>query len=78
MKNSTKKRFSLICFLLAGVIIAVGSIGIRVVNGSNKAAPGPLQGVGCATATSGGAWQDVAFTAQSGTFTAEFDARPRP
>jgi len=32
--------------------------------------------VGCATATSGGAWQNVAFTAQSGTFTAEFDATP--
>jgi len=32
--------------------------------------------VGCATATSGGAWQNVAFSAQSGTFTAEFDATP--
>jgi hypothetical protein len=32
--------------------------------------------VGCATVTSGGAWQNVAFSAQSGTFTAEFDATP--
>jgi hypothetical protein len=32
--------------------------------------------VGCATATSGGAWQNVAFSSQSGTFTAEFDATP--
>jgi parallel beta-helix repeat protein len=38
--------------------------------------PGPLQGVGCATATSGGAWQNVAFSLQSGAFTAEFDATP--
>jgi parallel beta-helix repeat protein len=51
-------------------------MGIRVVTGSNKEAPGPLQGVGCATATSGGAWQNIAFSAQSGTFTAEFDATP--
>src|SRR5262245_17425793 len=74
MKKPVMKNFSLTCFLLVGVTITVG--GVWVVAGSNMEAPGPLQGVGCVTATSGGAWQNVAFTAQSGTFTAEFDATP--
>jgi hypothetical protein len=76
MKASTKKYLSLICLLLVGTTIAIGDIGIRVVTAGSIEAPGPLQGVGCATATSGGAWQNVAFSAQSGAFTAEFDATP--
>src|SRR5215813_1547564 len=76
MKNTTKKHFSLICFLLVGITIASVGIGIRVVTGSNIKAPGPFQGVGCATATSGGGWQDFAFSLQTGSFTAEFDATP--
>src|SRR5262249_48135539 len=76
MKNTTKKHFSLICFLLVGVTIASLGIGIRVVTGSNIKTPGPLQGVGCATVTSGGGWQNFAFSPQSASFTAEFDATP--
>ena len=76
MKNTTKKHFSLICFLLVGVTIASLSIGIRVVIGSNMKAPGPMQGIGCATVTSGGGWQNFAFPTQSGSFAAEFDATP--
>ncbi|HEY6402439.1 MAG TPA: chondroitinase-B domain-containing protein [Blastocatellia bacterium] len=76
MKNTPKKHFSLICFLLVGVTIASLGIGISVVTGIGIEAPRSLQGIGCATATSGGAWQNVAFSPQSGTFTAEFDATP--
>src|SRR5262245_6207610 len=76
MKTSTKKYLSIICLLLVGTTIAIGNIGIRAVIGSNIVAPELLQGVGCVTATSGGAWQNVAFSPQSGTFTAEFDATP--
>ncbi|HEY9435327.1 MAG TPA: hypothetical protein VI260_28050 [Blastocatellia bacterium] len=36
---------------------------------------GPQQ-PGCATATSGGSWQNRSFANQTGTFTAEFDATP--
>jgi len=35
-----------------------------------------LQGTGCATATSGAGWQNFAFSPQTGSFTAEFDATP--
>jgi hypothetical protein len=76
MKTSTKKYLSLICLLLVGTTIAIGDVGVRVVTGSNIEPPGLLQGIGCATATSGGAWQNVAFSPQSGTFTAEFDVTP--
>src|SRR5262245_16062120 len=76
MKNKTKKSFSLICFLLLGVTIASVGIGMRVVTGSGIKAPEPLQGIGCATVTSGGGWQNFAFSAQTGAFTAEFDATP--
>jgi chondroitinase B-like protein len=76
MKTSTKKYLSLICLLLVGTTIAIGDIGTRVVTGSNIEPPGLLQGIGCVTATSGGAWQNVALSPQSGAFTAEFDATP--
>jgi parallel beta-helix repeat protein len=76
MKNKTKKSFSLICFLLVGVTITSLGIGIRVVTGSGIEAPRPLQGIGCATATSGGGWQNFAISPQTGSFTAEFDATP--
>src|SRR5499433_413369 len=76
MNKSTKKYFSLICFLLVGVTIAIGNIGVSTASGSNRVLAELLQGTGCATATSGGAWQNVAFSPQSGTFTAEFDATP--
>src|SRR5262245_14440319 len=66
----------LICVLLVGVTMASVGIGIRVVTGSNLEAPGPLQGVGCAPVTSGGGWQNFAFSPQTGSFTAEFDATP--
>src|SRR5215470_10095370 len=75
-RTGPKKRFSLICFLLLGVTIASFGIGIRVVTGSGIEAPEPLQGVGCATVTSGGGWQNFAFSQQTGSFTAEFDATP--
>src|SRR5215813_1776703 len=76
MNKSIKNHFSLICFLLIGVTIAVGNIGVRTVSGNNTVRSELLQGTGCVTATSGGAWQNVAFSPQSGTFTAEFDATP--
>ncbi len=76
MKKSTKKRFSLIRLLLAGVTIAVGVTGARVVTGGTIEASEPLQGVGCVTATSGGGWQNFTFYSQTGAFTAEFDATP--
>src|SRR5262245_61354645 len=74
MKKTTKKHFSLICFLLVGVTIASVGAGVRVVTGSNIKWADPLQG--CATATSGGGWQNFAFSPQTGSFTAEFDATP--
>src|SRR5262245_833272 len=76
MKNTTKKHFSLICFLLVVVTIASLGIGVSVVTGSNIEAPRPMQGIGCATVTSGGGWQNFAISAQTGSFTAEFDATP--
>src|SRR5215510_476183 len=76
MKNTTKKHFSLVCFLLLGVTIASLGTGIRVATGSNIEATGLLQGIGCATVTSGGGWQNFAFSPQTGSFTAEFDATP--
>lgn len=76
MKTSTKNHFSLICFLLVGVTIAISGIWVSIVSSSNISSPGAIQGAGCATATSGGGWQNVAFSAQTGTFTAEFDATP--
>src|SRR5215475_10185702 len=76
MKNTTKKHFSLICFLLPGITIASLGIGISVANGSGIEAPRPLQGIGCATVTSGGGWQNFAISPQTGSFTAEFDASP--
>src|SRR5215470_19815156 len=75
-RTGPKKRFSLICFLLSGVTIASVGIGIRVVTGSGIEAPRPFQGVGCATVTSGGGWQNFAISQQTGSFTAEFDATP--
>jgi parallel beta-helix repeat protein len=36
MKNTTMKHLSLFCYLLTGVIIAIVSIGIRVVTGNNQ------------------------------------------
>jgi Chondroitinase B len=74
MKKSTKKNFSLIGFLLVGITIAAGLWAPGVI-GSNAAGPDPLQ-VGCATVTSGGGWQNFAFSPQTGSFTAEFDATP--
>src|SRR5262245_53478240 len=75
MKKSTKKNFSLIGFLLAVVTIAIGGVGVRGVSGSNVAASDLLE-VGCVTVTSGSGWQNFAFSPQTGTFTAEFDATP--
>jgi len=75
MKKSARKKLSLTGFLLVGVTITIG-IWAPGVSGSNTAAPESRQGVGCATATSGGGWQNVAFPSQTGAFTAEFDATP--
>jgi hypothetical protein len=73
MKKSTKKSFSLIGFLLVGITITTG-VQVSGVSGGNVAASEPQ--VGCVTVTSGGGWQNFAFSAQTGTFTAEFDATP--
>ena len=74
MKKSTKKNFSLICFLLVGITIAVGlrAPGVGVGNAAASEAPQ----VGCATVTSGGGWQNFAISPQTGSFMAEFDATP--
>ena len=74
MKKSTKKNFSLIGFLLVGITIAAG-LWMRGVGGGSAAASEAPQ-VGCATVTSGGGWQNFAFSPQTGAFTAEFDATP--
>jgi Chondroitinase B len=76
MKKSTKSHFSLICFLIAGATIIFGSSWMKAVTSSEGSSLEPLQGAGCATATSGGGWQNVAFFPQTSTFTAEFDATP--
>src|SRR6266498_4498244 len=75
MKKSTKKNFSLIGFLLIGITIAIGGVWAPGVSGSNAAGHAPLQ-IGCVTVTSGGGWQNFAFSPQTGSFTAEFDATP--
>jgi len=74
MKKSTKKNFSLIGFLLAGITISVGlwAPGVGVGNAAASEAPQ----VGCATVTSGGGWQNFAISPQTGSFMAEFDATP--
>lgn len=74
MKKSTKKNFSLIGFLLVGVTIG-GSVWMGVVSGGNAAASDSLQ-AGCVTVSSGGGWQNFAFSSQASAFTAEFDATP--
>jgi Chondroitinase B len=76
MKKSTKSHFSSICFLIVGATIIVGGAWIKAASSSNRSSFEPLQGAGCATATSGGGWQNVAFFPQTATFTAEFDATP--
>jgi chondroitinase B-like protein len=76
MNVQTKKRFSLICFLLVGVTITIGGIGVKVVTSSNIDSPKPLQGVGCTTSSSGAGWQNFIISLQTGSFTAEFDAAP--
>jgi hypothetical protein len=74
MKKSTKSHFS--CFLIVGATIILGGAWIKAVSSSNSSSGGPLQGAGCATATSGGGWQNVPFFPQTATFMAEFDATP--
>jgi Chondroitinase B len=76
MKKSTKSHFSLICFLIVGATIIFGGAWIKAVSSSNRSSLAPIQGAGCATATSGGGWQNVAFFPQTATFTVEFDATP--
>jgi chondroitinase B-like protein len=76
MNDQTKRRISVVCFLLVGVTIVIGGIGVRLVTGSNIDAPRPLQGVGCTTVSSGAGWQNFVISLQTGSFTAEFDATP--
>jgi Chondroitinase B len=76
MKKSTKSHFSLMSFLIVGTTIILGGAWIKAVSSSNSSSREPLQGAGCATATSGGGWQNVPFFPQTATFTAEFDATP--
>jgi len=76
MKKSTKKNFSLLCFLVIGVTVSIGGVWVRVVSSNGDVSPDPFQGTGCVTVTSGGGWQNTAISPQTGTFTAEFDATP--
>ena len=54
--------------ILMLVTVSVGSLASRVGRVAAQS--------GCVTAASGGSWQNTAFAAQAGRFTAEFDATP--